>query len=122
VTIVPPVARGPLAGLFAFGIALLVLAGLLGPMSSDWNQAAAIALGTLAAGVGGAAGGLAGAWQARAAGLRGGGLLLGAVLGPLMGAVLLIGSAPQASVATLVGLLAVAGGAVGAAYAWLGRA
>jgi hypothetical protein len=121
VTLVPPGARGPLAGLLAFGLALLVLGGLLGPISTDWGTSTAVAVGALAAALGGAAGGLAGAWQARAAGLRGGHLLLGAVLGPVMGAVLLIASAPQASVATLVGLVAVAGGAVGAAYLWLAR-
>ena len=115
VTLVPPAARGPLAGLLAFGLALLLLGGLLGPLSADWNQSVAIAVGAIAAAVGGAIGGLAGAWQARAAGQRGGPLLLGAALGPVMGAVLLIASAPEASMATLVGLLAVAAGAVGAA-------
>jgi hypothetical protein len=120
-TLVPPAARGPLAGLLAFGLALLLLGGLLGPMSADWNQNAAIAVGAIAAAVGGAIGGLAGAWQARVAGQRGGPLLLGAVLGPVMGAGLLIASAPDASMATFVGLLAVAAGAVGAAYLWLSR-
>jgi hypothetical protein len=120
-TLVPPTARAPLTGLLAFGLALLLLGGLLGPMSADWNQNAAIAVGAIAAALGGAVGGLAGAWQARAAGLRGGASLLGAVMGPVMGAALLIASAPQASMATLVGLLAVAAGAVGAAYLWLSR-
>jgi hypothetical protein len=118
-TLVPPAARGPLAGLLAFGLALLLLGGLLG--SADFNQNTAIAVGAVAAALGGAAGGLAGGWQARLAGQRGGALLLGAVLGPVMGALLLIASAPEASVATLVGLLAVAAGAVGAAYLWLSR-
>jgi len=122
VTLVPPLARGPLAGLLAFALALLVLGAFLGPVTSGWDTSAAVGIGALAAALGGAAGGLAGAWQARAAGLRGGASLLGAVLGPLTGAALLIASAPQASVATLVGLAAVAAGAVAAAYAWLGRA
>jgi hypothetical protein len=36
-----------------------------------------------------------------------------------MGAVLLIATEPQASVATVIGLLAVAGGAVGGAKLWI---
>jgi hypothetical protein len=74
-----------------------------------------------AAALGGAAGGLAGAWQARAAGLRGGRSLLAATLGPLAGATLLLASAPQASLATLAGLAAVAAGALAAAFAALSR-
>ena len=120
-TLVPAAARGPLAGLLAFGLALLLLAGLLGPLSTDWDQNAAIAIGAIAAAFGGAVGGLAGAWQTRAAGLRGGASLVNAAMGPVMGSVLLIASAPQASMATLVGLLAVAAGSFGAAYAWLSR-
>jgi hypothetical protein len=119
--LVPPAARGPLAGLLAFGLALLLIAGFLGPISGDWSQDAAIVIGALAAALGGAIGGLAGAWQARAAGLRGGASLVSASFGPVMGAVLLIASAPQASVATLVGLLAVSFGAVAAAFVWLSR-
>jgi len=118
-TLVPPAARGPLTGLLAFGLALLLIAGFLGPISGDWSQEAAIVIGALAAAFGGAVGGLAGAWQARAAGLRGGASLVSASLGPVMGAVLLIASAPQASLATLIGLLAVASGALGGAYIWL---
>jgi hypothetical protein len=107
--------RAPLAGLVAFALALLVLGTLLGALDAP------LAAGAAAAVLGGAAGGAAGAWQARAMGLRGGRSLLAATLGPVLGALVLVAATPQASLATLAGLLAVTAGALGAAFASLAR-
>jgi hypothetical protein len=107
--------RAALTGLVAFGLAALLLGGVLGVAVSGSPQSTAVAVGAVAAALGGAAGGLVGAWQARTAGLRGPRALLAAVLGPLAGAVLLFASAPQASLAALGGLAAVAVGALAGA-------
>lgn len=108
--------RAALTGLVAFALAALLLGGVLGVAVSGSPQSTAIAVGAGAAALGGAAGGLAGAWQARLAGLRGRRALLAATLGPLAGAGLLLVSAPQASLGALGGFVAVALGALGAAF------
>ena len=107
--------RAALTGLIAFALAALFLGGVLGVAVSGSPQSTAIAVGAVAAALGGAAGGLAGAWQARIAGLRGRRALFAATLGPLAGALLLVASAPQASLATVGGLGAVAVGALAGA-------
>jgi hypothetical protein len=91
------------SGLAGFTLAGIVLAAVLGRVLPDaWSPAAFAAVGIAAAVAAGAAGGLAGAWQ----GPRG-----AAILGPLLGAVLLIALQPQADLVTLLSLLAVLAGA-----------
>ncbi len=114
--------RATVAGLLTFGLLGLVLGQILWAVVPDeWSVDATNAAGFAALAVYAAVGGLAGAWEARRAGLRGRSALLGAVLGPLLGALLILVLDPDASLWTLAGLLAVIGAAGAAGAAWLGR-
>jgi hypothetical protein len=115
------VSRSALAGLLAFALAAIVIGGMAGAAVSGASRPTAVVVGAVAAALGGALGGLGGAWQARAAGLNGARSLLAATAGPVAGALLLLGADPQASLATLAGLAAVATGALAAAFAALSR-
>jgi hypothetical protein len=86
---------------------------VLGRVLPDgWSTSAFVAVGIAAAVVAGAAGGLAGSWQGPPG---------AAILGPLLGAVLLIALQPQADLVTLLSLLAVLAGATATAVAFSGR-
>jgi hypothetical protein len=105
--------RGLISGLVGFALAGIALAAVLGRVLPDkWSPSAFAAVGIAAAVVAGAAGGFAGAWQ----GPRG-----AAILGPLLGALLLIALQPQADLVTLLSLLAVLAGAAATAVAFSGR-
>jgi hypothetical protein len=86
------------------GVALAAVLGRLLP--GDWSPGAFAAVGVAAAVAAGAAGGLAGAWQGPPG---------AAILGPPLGAVLLIALQPQADLVTLLSLLAVLAVLAGAA-------
>jgi hypothetical protein len=105
--------RGLVSGLLGFTLAGIVLAAVLGRALPDaWSPGAFAAVGIAAAVLAGAAGGLAGAWQGPPG---------AAILGPLLGAVLLIALQPQADLVTLLSLLAVLAGAAATAVAFSGR-
>ena len=96
--------RATVAGLLTFGLLGLVLGQILWAVVPDeWSVDATNAAGFAAVALYAAVGGLAGAWEARRAGLRGRSALLGAVLGPLLGALLVIALDPDASLWTLAG-------------------
>jgi hypothetical protein len=105
--------RAVLSGLIGFTLAGVALAAVLGRLlPDDWSTSAFVAVGVAAAVVAGAAGGLAGAWQGPPG---------PAILGPLLGAVLLVALQPQADLVTLLSLLAVLAGAAATAVAFSGR-
>jgi hypothetical protein len=107
------VTRGLISGLVGFTLAGVALAAVLGRvLPGDWSPGAFAAVGIAAAVAAGAAGGLAGAWQGPPG---------AAILGPLLGAVLLIALQPQADLVTLLTLLAVLAGAAVTAVAFSGR-
>ena len=117
-----PLLRATVAGLLTFGLLGLVLGQILWAVVPDeWSVDATNAAGFAAVALYAAIGGLAGAWEARRAGLRGRSALLGAVLGPLLGALLVIALDPDASLWTIAGVLVVIGAAGAAGAAWLGR-
>ena len=113
--------RGTVAGLLAFGLFGLLFGRLLWGLTEDWSLAATNAAGLAALAVDAAVGGLVGAWESRRAGLRGRPAVLGAVLGPLLGALFVIALDPDASAWTIAGVLVVIGAAGAAGAAWLAR-
>jgi len=95
--------RGVFSGLVGFTLAGVVLAAVLGRLlPDDWSTGAFVVVGIAAAVVAGASGALAGLWQGPPG---------AAILGPLVGAALLIALQPQADAVTLLSLLAVLAGA-----------
>jgi hypothetical protein len=99
--------RGVLGGLAGFALAGIVLAAVLGRvLPDDWATGAFVAAGFAAAVTAGAAGGVAGTWL---------GPPPAAVLGALLGALVLVALQPQLDLVTLAGVLAVGLGAVAAA-------
>ena len=110
-----PLLRATVAGLLTFGLLGLVLGQILWTVVPDeWSVDATNAAGFAAVALYAAVGGLAGAWEARRAGLRGRAALLGALL--------VIALDPDASRWTIAGVLVVIGAAGTAGAAWLGRA
>jgi hypothetical protein len=108
--------RGLISGLLGFTLAGIVLAAVFSRVLPDaWSPGAFAAVGIAAAVIAGAAGGLAAVMLDPPA-PRG-----AAILGPLLGAVLLIALQPQADLVTLFSLLAVLAGAAATAVAFSAR-
>jgi hypothetical protein len=105
--------RGVFSGLVGFTLAGVLLAAVLGRLlPDDWSTSAFVVVGIGAAVVAGAAGGVAGRWQGPPG---------AAILGPLVGAALLISLQPQADLVTLLSVLAVLAGAFAGVAAFSSR-
>ena len=104
--------RGALAGLVTFFVLGFVLGRLVAAAMPDaWSVDAGSAVGLAAIAVSAAAGGAVGAWQS--------GRLSGAVPGPLLGALLIVASAPDAGLATALALVVVIAAAAGGGALYL---